>query len=101
MQIVFHKAKRADNGEEVRGLLTRSNVNGEYSIADNNGTYEVVEDTITPIMDDIEPKIIDANAGYEVLDKLFAEIQRNDYVATQQMLDNAWQRWVDLPVVKF
>lgn len=42
-------------------------------------------------------KLIDADKGYEILDKLFAKIQRNDYIANQQMLDEAWEQWCDLP----
>ncbi len=42
-------------------------------------------------------KLIDTDKGYEVLDKLFAKIQKNNYVTTQDMLDEAWKEWCSLP----
>lgn len=44
-------------------------------------------------------KLLDSNMAYDVLDKLFYKIQQNDYVATQQMLDEAWEEWTNLPAV--
>lgn len=44
-------------------------------------------------------KLIDANKGYEVLDQLFSDIQKNNYVANQQMLDHAWRKWCEIPHV--
>lgn len=44
-------------------------------------------------------KLIDADAGYEVLDKLFKEIQDNEYMADQEMLDRAWKEWRGIPAV--
>lgn len=38
-------------------------------------------------------KIIKANEGYIVLDRLMAKIQQNNYQATQQMLDETWAEW--------
>lgn len=42
-------------------------------------------------------KLIDADKGYEVLDQIFAAIQKNNYAADQQMLDEAWKKWCDIP----
>lgn len=42
-------------------------------------------------------KAIEAEKGYEVLDRLFTRIQKADYHATQKMLDKAWQEWMELP----
>ena len=41
-------------------------------------------------------KLINANEGFGVLDRLFAKIQKNNYKATQQMLDEAWSEWSEL-----
>lgn len=41
-------------------------------------------------------KQIDANKGYKIMDSLFAEIQRNGYKATQEMLDAAHRKWCEL-----
>lgn len=38
-------------------------------------------------------KIIEADAGYEVLDRLIAKIQKNGYKTTQEMLDDAHKEW--------
>ena len=38
-------------------------------------------------------KIIEADAGYEVLDRLMAKIQKNGYKTTQEMLDDAHKEW--------
>lgn len=42
-------------------------------------------------------KAIEAEKGYEVLDRLFTRIQKAGYHATQKMLDKAWQEWMELP----
>ena len=42
-------------------------------------------------------KQINADKGYAILDGLFAEIQRNGYKATQEMLDAAHRKWCELP----
>lgn len=42
-------------------------------------------------------KTIEAEKGYEVLDRLFTRIQKAGYHATQKMLDEAWQEWMELP----
>ena len=42
-------------------------------------------------------KQIDADKGYAIMDGLFAEIQRNGYKATQEMLDAAHRKWCELP----
>lgn len=44
-------------------------------------------------------KLINANEGFSVLDRLFAKIQKNNYKATQQMLDEAWSEWIKLDEV--
>ena len=44
-------------------------------------------------------KLINANEGFGVLDRLFAKIQKNNYKATQQMLDEAWSEWIKLDEV--
>lgn len=44
-------------------------------------------------------KLINANEGFDVLDRLFAKIQKNNYKATQQMLDEAWSEWIELDEV--
>lgn len=44
-------------------------------------------------------KLIKADKGYEVLDRLFSRIQSNDYVATQNMFDKAWKEWCALAPV--
>lgn len=41
-------------------------------------------------------KIIEADAGYAVLDRLMAKIQKNGYKATQEMLDDAHREWCDI-----
>lgn len=41
-------------------------------------------------------KLIDADAGYSVLDTLFDQIEENDYKATQQMLDEASAKYNSL-----
>lgn len=41
-------------------------------------------------------KYISSNDGFEVLDKLMAKIQANNYHATQKMLDTAWSEWIKL-----
>ena len=42
-------------------------------------------------------KLIWADKGFEILDQLFAKLQRNNYVATQDMLDDAWKQWCEIP----
>mgnify|MGYP001054282760 CR=1 FL=1 len=42
-------------------------------------------------------KLIDSDKAYEILDKLFADIQKNNYIASQQMLDDAHKKWCELP----
>lgn len=41
-------------------------------------------------------QLIDANAGYQVLDELFSQIEGNDYKATPQMLDEASEKYNSL-----
>ncbi len=42
-------------------------------------------------------KFVNADSAYEIMDKLFAKIQKNGYVATQQMFDEAWNEWTKVP----
>ena len=53
--ILHHKAVRIDNGEEVKGFLTK--MWGQYHITtenDENTAYPVIEETITPCYDELE-----------------------------------------------
>lgn len=42
-------------------------------------------------------KIIEASAGYAVLDRMIAKIQKNGGMATREMLDAAHREWCDIP----
>lgn len=42
-------------------------------------------------------KYVNSESAYEIMDKLFAQIQKNNYVATEQMLNDAWSAWIKLP----
>lgn len=42
-------------------------------------------------------KLIDSDKAYEILDRLFSRIQKNEYQANQQMLDDVWKEWCNLP----
>ena len=99
--IVKHKAKKAGTQEEIKGYLTK--MWGQYHITteeDENTAYPVEECTIEVCFEDADEKIINANEGYDVLDNLFAEIQKNNYHATQEMLDKAWDAWCKIPVAR-
>ena len=53
--VLHHKAKRMDNGEEVKGFLTK--MWGQYHIItenDENTAYPVEKDTIEPCFDELE-----------------------------------------------
>ena len=41
-------------------------------------------------------KQIYADEGFSILDQLFAKIQNNDYIANQEMLDEAWRQYINL-----
>ena len=53
--VLHHKAKRMDNGEEIKGFLTK--MWGQYHIItekDENTSYPVEEDTIEPCFDELK-----------------------------------------------
>jgi hypothetical protein len=84
-KIVLHKGKRADNGEEITGLLT--NMFGQYHIVleeDENTAYPVEEDSIKPCL-----KGIGLDNGKELtgfLTKMFGQYYRNRWYVNEKML---------------
>ena len=42
-------------------------------------------------------KLIDSNKAWELIDKTIAKIQNNNYVANQELFDELWKDFVDLP----
>lgn len=42
-------------------------------------------------------KLIDSNKAWELIDKIIAKIQNNNYVAEQKWFDDLWKDFVDLP----
>lgn len=60
--ILHHKAKRVDNGEEVKGFLTK--MWNQYHITtedDENTTYPVIEETIEPCYEELNQGLFWAN----------------------------------------
>jgi len=55
--VLHHKAKRIDNGEEIKGLIYK--LFGQYHISleeDENTAYPVDESTIEPCFDELDMK---------------------------------------------
>lgn len=66
-------------------------------ISEMNDFNNLLLEKLKEMSDKENMKLIDADKGYEVLDRLFAEIQKNDYKVNQQMMDMVWKSWCGLP----
>lgn len=42
-------------------------------------------------------KFVNSDDAFAIIDKLFANIQKNRYTVNQEMLNEAWNAWVSLP----